>query len=75
MVDQGVKAILLAAEVAVKGFPGQLHPVTEITDGDLAVGSLVHQLQQTVFKLPLTQGALFGAAVLVHGFTPYRAIL
>lgn len=70
VVNQGMEAVLLAAEVTVEGFPGQTDPLADIADGDLAVGKLCHQLQQAVFKFPLPQGAFFGAAVLVHGFTP-----
>lgn len=67
VVDETMEASFPAAEIAVKGLPGQACFFADTAHGDLLVGDSLHHIQQTVFDLPLAADAFFRVAAPVYG--------
>lgn len=66
VIQKRMQAAFLAVKIAIEGFAGNTCVLADLSNGDGIVGIFHHQLQQTLLQLPLTPGAVFGVAVLIH---------
>ena len=66
MVQQRVQATVLAVEVTVEGLTGNTSLITDLTDCDIRIRKICHDIQQTLLQLPLPAGAVFCIAVFIH---------
>jgi hypothetical protein len=66
MVQEGIECAILAGKIAVKGFSGDLQPVTQIRDRDFLKPVVFHHYQQTLFQFPLALHGLLCFAKLIH---------
>ena len=71
MVDEGVQRSLPAAEIPVKGLPGDIQRKAQVGDGDVLKPADSHHLQKPLLQLPLPFGRLLGDASLIHLFAPF----
>ena len=53
VIQQGMERAVLAGELPVKGFSGNVQPITQIGNGNLLKLLIFHHIQQTLFQLPL----------------------
>ena len=78
MIQQCVQTAVLAVKIAIERLTGNTRQVADLSNLDIGIGNIRHQFQQALFQLPLTLGAFFRVAVLVHGnprFQKYMDII